>query len=530
MSRRQFLKLAALGASASAIGCTPTGKDDTAKELEHASLFVQDGAGAVERTVQAKLREQPSVEDFGAIGDGKTDDRATIQAALDWAGEHPGTRLRVPAKIFGLRGPLLIPQDVELLGELPGAGNHPLCGFRALAEFSSPYTMRYLCGSGIQEMNIAALLISKEWVGNSTFNQRLHLRDLYFDVDSLKDHRGAVIHGLLLANQQLDLHNVWVRSATGYGVWLNTQRPDGAFMDAIVDNVLRRVWVRGAGVGGATFATDAGTFRYGGFLLGALPGARDLSGAAEPPLATDGILDDCTVAVGPEVGVGCRGNGIHITNSAGWRLTGCHLNGAGRHGIVLDKAFQTELSGGYLDGWGVDVGDNEGTFGCVWCNSIVSTGPDADGGLIIAANRIRARAVRSAVGNRFVAVSLRSGATPTPRAVAVGNVVTKRRDATHAFAVFDFGRGGAGQLEVLVVANIASGASTIFLEAWNEASVRPHFSGNGFQHATAAPTAGWHPAGLKVSNTMPSAGGWSGWVNISAGEPGTWKGFGLVEA
>jgi hypothetical protein len=528
MFRRRFLKLAALGASTSALSCAP--KEGRANAvLRQDSVFIQDGAGAVERTVQAKLRELPSIEDFGAVGDGKTDDRARIQAALDWAGKHPGIRLRVPAKIFGLRGPLLIPQDVELQGEVPGAGNHPLCGFRALAGFASRYTLRYRGRSGVQEMNVAALLISKEWTENSTFNQRVHLRDLFFDVDSLTDQRGGPIHGLLLANQQADLYNVWVRSATGYAVWLNTQRPDGAFMDAIVDNVLRRVWVRGAGVGGATFDTDAGTFRYGGFLLGALPGARDLSGAAEPPLATDGILDDCTVAVGPEADIGCRGNGIHITHSAGWRLTGCHLNGAGRHGIVLDKAFETELCGGYLDGWGVDVGDNEGTFGCIWCTSMNSLGSDADGGLIIASNRIRARAVKSVVGNRFVAISLRSGATPTPRGIVVGNVVTKRRDATHAFAVLNFGRGGAGELEVLVVANIASGASATFLEAWNESAVRAHFTGNGFQHVTAAPTKGWYPTGLKVENAAPLPGGWNGWVNVAGGEPGTWKGFGPIE-
>ncbi|HZD53337.1 MAG TPA: glycosyl hydrolase family 28-related protein, partial [Woeseiaceae bacterium] len=473
---------------------------------------------------------QVSITEFGAVGDGETDDSQAIQAAVEWAARHPGTALHVPARIFGLRHPVRVPGAIELAGEVPGSGNHPLCGFRALPGFRCELVQRYRAAGTMQRLDVAALLMCEEWTRNAEFARRLHLRDLFFDVDSKTDTRGAPIHGLLLANQQLDLHNVWIRHPTGHGVWINTQRPDGEFVQPIVDNVLRRVWVRGAGIGGAIYSTDQGTRRYGAFLIGALPGARDPAGGTEPALATDGILDYCTVSVGPENGLGCRGDGIYITQAAGWRVTACHVNGAGRHGIGLYKAYQTEVSGCYVDGWGVDAEANEGDFGGIWCASAVSLGHEADGGILIGSNRIRARGVRATDGNRFAAIGLSAGITSTPRGIVAGNVISRRRDAAHGFSAFHFAHAGKGELETIVIGNSVSGARRLFMSGWDGSAIRARFTGNNFQYADAPPGSGWHPAGLRIENATPRPGGWSGWLNIEAGKPGTWKGAGMIEA
>lgn len=45
---------------------------------------------------------------------------------------------------------------------------------------------------------------------------------------------------------------------------------------------------------------------------------------------------------------------------------------------------------------------------------------------------------------------------------------------------------------------------------------------------TAAPTTGSWARGDLVWNSAPAQGEWIGWVCVSAGEPGTWRGWGPI--
>lgn len=63
--------------------------------------FLQSGTGAAARTAQAKMRDIFSVKDFGAVGDGTTDDRVAIQAAID-AASTAGVGLYVPGGTYRL--------------------------------------------------------------------------------------------------------------------------------------------------------------------------------------------------------------------------------------------------------------------------------------------------------------------------------------------------------------------------------------------------------------------------------------------
>jgi hypothetical protein len=62
--------------------------------------FQQSGTGATTRTVEAKLRDMISVKDFGAIGNGVTNDTAAIQAACNAAQAAGGKSVFFPGGIY----------------------------------------------------------------------------------------------------------------------------------------------------------------------------------------------------------------------------------------------------------------------------------------------------------------------------------------------------------------------------------------------------------------------------------------------
>jgi hypothetical protein len=74
--------------------------------------FLQAGAGAVTRTAQAKMREIVSVKDFGATGNGTTDDRPFITSAINSL--SAGGTLYFPPGNYNLKSPQITDAAIVL--------------------------------------------------------------------------------------------------------------------------------------------------------------------------------------------------------------------------------------------------------------------------------------------------------------------------------------------------------------------------------------------------------------------------------
>lgn len=107
-------------------------------------LVTQPFTGAVQRTQHDKNAEFISVKDFGAVGDGTTDDTSAIQAALT---ASKGRKVFLPAGVYKCSQTLVVPAGTTLYGE--GAGAWRAGPFQSMVDFYAQQVGSTLLFAGI---------------------------------------------------------------------------------------------------------------------------------------------------------------------------------------------------------------------------------------------------------------------------------------------------------------------------------------------------------------------------------------------
>ena len=126
--------------------------------------YNQGGAGAINRTQQSKNQEIISVKDFGAAGDGVTDDTAAIQAALNAMSAVGGGVVTAPRGQYLLTSQLTIPSYVLFLGAswLPDPSN-------GAQTFATSLYIKWGAGNAVGSGNQAVTLSRSSGIEGFTF-------------------------------------------------------------------------------------------------------------------------------------------------------------------------------------------------------------------------------------------------------------------------------------------------------------------------------------------------------------------------
>ncbi|NLZ42851.1 MAG: hypothetical protein GX886_16645, partial [Comamonadaceae bacterium] len=200
------------------IGGTLLGQQLAAADGSSLVGFRQAGTGAVVRTAQDKMREWVSVKDFGAVGDGVTDDTAAIQAAID---SVVGGTVHFPVGTFLISAPIQLRRGVMLQGAGP-------------FDTSANASTKILLKSG---SNCAMLQTPAAALGQAEATHYMALENLIFDGNKTGQ-TTEVTAGVV------QFHGAWVGSWIRKVFIYNTLGP-GLTLDKGSDLTIDDVWIQG---------------------------------------------------------------------------------------------------------------------------------------------------------------------------------------------------------------------------------------------------------------------------------------------
>jgi hypothetical protein len=295
----------------------------TSSATDAASVAYQPaGTGAVTTNVQAKLRETVSVKDFGAVGDGVTDDTAAIQAAIDAVGALGC--VYIPSGQYVISN-ITIPSEFRMYGN---------------GRFASLFRVKAgTTGKIITDQGNAAKIILEDFA-------------IYCDNEA------GVTHGIDLGNNATQfgtqgyLANLWVRdlpNAIAYRINANV----GFFYNLIAEECSTGFEI----LGNANFAKDLAPYAcsvYGAYLAGTSVSGMEIEapGNACVPLYffRNSAVHDLTISLGNNTTISHL---IEIdANTSNWEVTNFDLlfGTTPATVTVTNGNFKDDTTGTYFGG------------------------------------------------------------------------------------------------------------------------------------------------------------------------------------
>lgn len=212
----------------------------TANELLNGTATVTATGTTAGRTLKDRLADVVNVKDFGAVGDGVTDDTAAIQAAIDnVVARAAGGRIVIPSGTYKVNGALLIQKDggtstgtgVSILGH--GKDNTRIMQASLTA---NTFEFRSMNFSGVSDLYIGHLTPASATAGYAVV---------------LRNSPSLGSSGL----------HTWAKN-----IWINDAY-NGILIESVAEARVRGVSMRGLrGTRGVVFTGSSGKASYGCYL------------------------------------------------------------------------------------------------------------------------------------------------------------------------------------------------------------------------------------------------------------------------
>ena len=284
--------------------------------------YLPAGVGAQLTNVQTKLRETVSVKDFGAVGDGVTDDTVAIQAAID---------------AVGALGCVYIPSGQYVISNITIPGEFRMYGN---GRFASLFRVKAgTTGKIITDQGNAAKIILEDFA-------------IYCDNEA------GVTHGIDLGNNAIQfgtqgyLSNLWVRdlpNAIAYRINANV----GFFYNLIAEECSTGFEI----LGNANFAKDLAPYAcsvYGAYIAGTSVSGMEIEAPGDSCvplyLFRNSAVHDLTIALGNNTTISHL---IEIdANTSNWEVTNFDLlfGTTPATVTVTNGNFKDDATGTYFGG------------------------------------------------------------------------------------------------------------------------------------------------------------------------------------
>jgi hypothetical protein len=256
--------------------------------------YNQGGTGAVSTTVQAKLRESVSVKDFGAVGDGVTDDTAAIQAAIESV-KSTGQTLLVTVGTYLIRKEgLLIYGGMTIEGE---SSRKSIIKIDA-----SDTSSRSLVAGG----TATGCIFTNEFVQNSsTSGIPIFINELGLDVNGSEYGIATRNFGAIIRNNVVNNYSYRAISVDVSGI-----------TNSCVNGVIRNCFLT------TTYSCESGIYIQ--------------QNATDWKIVENWIDSD-------------DGISIHLNGASGMEVTGNHTYGPNSYGISVRNWYNSVVSNNYFE-------------------------------------------------------------------------------------------------------------------------------------------------------------------------------------